>query len=180
MAVLYSRAPGAKSHVSSREIAHVRSHIECEYIYCVEQRSWRCTIARLWFTILRMRIIGHGVDVVQITRIEAMLAEHGERFIQRCFTSDEQAYAEAGNKLRVERYAARFAAKEAVLKALGTGWSQGTSWRDIGVIRTPNGQPGLVLTGRCAELASELQITQWHISLSHTADLALASVIACG
>jgi holo-[acyl-carrier protein] synthase len=127
-----------------------------------------------------MQIIAHGVDVVDIPRIEAMLAEHGDRFPERCFTDGERAYAESAGRLRPERYAVRFACKEAVLKALGTGWRAGISWRDIEVRRAPSGQPHLSLEGRCAELAREMKIRRWVVSLSHAGTSALASVIACG
>jgi holo-[acyl-carrier protein] synthase len=127
-----------------------------------------------------MRIIGHGIDVVDVARIEQMLAQHGERFVRRCFTPAERDYSESGTKRRAERYAARFACKEAVLKALGTGWRDGIAWTDIEVVRQPSGRPALSLSGRCAELALRLKITQWHISLSHTAQIATASAIGCG
>jgi holo-[acyl-carrier protein] synthase len=127
-----------------------------------------------------MSIIGHGVDVVEVARIQEMLRAHGERFVERCFTLAEQRYAEGGSKRRAERYAVRFACKEAVLKALGTGWRSGIAWRDVEVRHQAMGQPHLVLAGRCAELAAEKRIRQWHVSLSHTAQIAMASVIACG
>ncbi len=127
-----------------------------------------------------MEIVAHGVDLVDIARIEAMLAEHGERFTTRCFTEGEQAYSEAAGRTRAERYAARFACKEAVLKALGTGWREGISWRHIEVRRAPSGQPQVVLSGRCAELADEMGIGHWLVSLSHTRGNAMASVIATG
>ena len=93
-----------------------------------------------------MQIIGHGVDLVDIARIETMLAEHGRRFVQRCFTEREQQYAEASRRHRAQRYAARFACKEAVLKALGTGWRDGIAWRDVEVVRV-DGERVLVATG---------------------------------
>ena len=127
-----------------------------------------------------MEIVAHGVDLVEIARIEAMLAQHGERFTTRCFTDGEQAYSEVAGRARAERYAARFACKEAVLKALGTGWREGISWRHIEVRRSPSGQPQVVLSGRCAELADEMGIGHWFVSLSHTAGSAMASVIATG
>jgi holo-[acyl-carrier protein] synthase len=88
-----------------------------------------------------------------------------------------RAYADGGGKVRAARYAARFAAKEAVLKALGTGWTQGTSWNEIEVSRDPAGRPSITLTGRCAEIAAELGIESWHLSLSHSKANAIASVI---
>jgi holo-[acyl-carrier protein] synthase len=129
-------------------------------------------------TMVAMEIIGHGVDVVSIARIAQMLSEHGERFVERCFTDAERDYANAGPRRRAERLAVRFACKEAVMKALGTGWRSGISWRDIEVLRRPSGQPKLVLTGRCAELAAQMRIARWHVSMSHSDELAMASVIA--
>ena len=127
-----------------------------------------------------MRIIGHGIDIVEVARIAAMLQEHGQRFVTRCFTEAESGYAESSRRRRAEHYAARFACKEAVLKALGTGWRDGVSWRDIEVRRGPSGQPNVLLTGRCAEIADELGIELWHVSLSHTETNAIASVIGSG
>ena len=127
-----------------------------------------------------MRIIGHGIDIVEVARIAAMLEAHGQRFVSRCFTEAEAGYAEAAHRRRAERYAVRFACKEAVLKALGTGWRDGIDWRQIEVRREPSGRPILVLTGRCAELADDLGIVQWHVSLSHTDTNAIASVLGCG
>lgn len=125
-----------------------------------------------------MPIAGHGIDIVEIARIERMLAEHGERFVDRCFTPAERTYCDAGGTRRAERYAVRFAAKEATFKALGTGWRSGIAWTDAGIVHQPSGQPRLELTGRCAVLASEMGIMHWHISLSHTGAYAIASVIA--
>jgi len=127
-----------------------------------------------------MPIIGHGVDIVEIARIAAMLQDHGERFLDRCFTLAERDYAESAPKQREQRYAVRFAAKEAALKALGTGWRNGISWRDIGVVNEPSGRPVLNITGRCADLASQMSISSWQVSLSHTGSMAIASVIAYG
>ena len=127
-----------------------------------------------------MRIIGHGVDIVEVARIATMLEAHGQRFVTRCFTEAEAVYAEAAHRRRAERYAVRFACKEAVMKALGTGWRDGIAWRQIEVRREPSGRPSLVLTGRCAELADDLGIVQWHVSLSHTDTNAIASVLGCG
>lgn len=127
-----------------------------------------------------MPILAHGIDIVEISRIAEMLDEHGSRFVERCFTDAERDYAEASQKRRLERYAVRFAAKEAVLKALGTGWRNGISWRDVGVVHEPSGRPRVVLDGRCAEIAREMGITNWHVSLSHTDLVAMASVIGVG
>ena len=127
-----------------------------------------------------MSIIGHGIDLVEIDRIEKMRAEHGQAFLDRCFTSDEQAYAESAPRVRAERYAARFAAKEAILKAFGTGLREGISWTDMDVTRNDLGAPSIRLTGEAAALAAQMGISGWRVSLTHTADLAMASVIAVG
>jgi holo-[acyl-carrier protein] synthase len=127
-----------------------------------------------------MRIIGHGVDLVEIARIERMLDDHGDRFSARCFTEEERAYAEASAAVRGERYAARFAAKEAVLKALGTGLRDGIEWTDIEVRRSAAGAPCVELTGRAADIARSLGIGSWSLSLSHAGGMAMASVIATG
>jgi holo-[acyl-carrier protein] synthase len=127
-----------------------------------------------------MVILGHGIDIVEIARIEHMLAEHGERFVERCFTEIERAYCESSRGRRAEHYAARFAAKEATFKALGTGWRSGIGWRDVGVTRDPSGQPRLAVSGQCATIAGDLGIQHWHVSLSHAGASAIASVIACG
>ena len=127
-----------------------------------------------------MRVIGHGIDVVEVRRIETMLADHGPQFVARCFTEEERDYADSGSRRRAERYAVRFAGKEAVFKALGTGWRSGISWQDVEFKRDPLGKPIVKLRGRCAELASELGIVQWHVSLSHSESIALASVIGSG
>jgi holo-[acyl-carrier protein] synthase len=125
-----------------------------------------------------MTAVAHGLDIVMIDRIARMLAEHGDRFPSRCFTESERGYAEAGGTRRIERYAARFACKEAVLKALGTGWRSGISWQDIEILREPSGQPAIKLTGRSAELAAQLGIRRWLVSLTHTSHSAAASVVA--
>ena len=125
-----------------------------------------------------MTVLAHGVDLVEVARIAAMLDEHGERFRERVYTPGEQKYAEAGR--RAERYAARFAAKEAVFKALGTGWRSGIAWTDVEIVNEPSGRPTLLLRGRCAELAAELGVRRWLVSLSHTQNDAMASVIAVG
>jgi len=126
-----------------------------------------------------MRIIAHGIDLVDIARVERMLAVHGHRFEERCFSPGERAYANAGRRRRAERFAVRLACKEAVMKALGTGWRSGIAWTDIEVVRSPSGQPHIALAGRSAAAAAHLGIDQWHLSLTHTESQAAASVIAC-
>lgn len=126
-----------------------------------------------------MAIKGHGVDIVEIARIGEMLASHPERFVAKCFTPGEVAYCGVG-PTRVERFAARFAAKEATLKALGTGWRDGLAWTDIEVTCEPSGRPTLLVSGEAARIAAEREITRWHVSLSHSKSHAIASVIAEG
>lgn len=127
-----------------------------------------------------MNTLAHGVDLVAVARIAAMLREHEGAFLTRCFTAAERDYAVANQRRTAEHLAARFAAKEAVMKALGTGLSEGIAWTDIEVTRAPSGEPGLRLAGRAAEIARERGIAAWLISLSHTEDAAIASVIALG
>ena len=124
-----------------------------------------------------MQIIGHGIDLVEVVRIEKMLADHGQRFRDRCFTKSEQAYCDASKKRAAEHYAARFAAKEAVLKAIGTGWRDGIAWTDIEIVRLPTGRPELYLAGNAGKIAGDLGMTTWFVSLSHTDSAAIASVI---
>lgn len=124
-----------------------------------------------------MSIVGHGIDLVETARIQRLLDEHGQRFLDRCFTSAEQAYAAANPRRRLEHLAGRFAVKEAVLKVLGTGWANGISWTDIEVLKEPSGQPRIRLYGQCAQIAQRLRISQWHISISHVETHATASAI---
>ena len=124
-----------------------------------------------------MHIIGHGIDLVEIERIRAALERHGDRFANRLFTEGEQTQAGTG-PLRVQFFAGRFAAKEAVMKALGTGWARGVSWTDIDVRRLPSGKPEISLRGKCKEIADGLGVAAWEISITHTAGHAAASVVA--
>jgi len=121
-------------------------------------------------------IVGTGIDIAEVPRIRAAIERHGERFLQRVFTADEIRYCESKAN-RVERYAARFAAKEAGMKALGTGWNHGVRWRDLEVARQPGGRPALVLHGKAAEFAAKLGATRMALSLTHSAELAMAQVI---
>ncbi len=126
-----------------------------------------------------MRIIGHGIDICEVARIGQMIADHGDRFLERCFTERERTYS--GQSRRTDEHlAARFAAKEAVLKALGTGWQNGIGWTDVEVVLLPSGQPTLSITGRAAEIAKDLGISAWSLSMSHTETHAIASAIATG
>jgi len=124
-------------------------------------------------------IAGIGVDACEVDRIRRVLAApHGARFRARVFTDAEQAYCESRGRGRVESYAARFAAKEAVMKALGTGWGDGVGWRDVEVIADPAGRPGLSLHGQAAVVARRLGMARWFVSLTHTRVAATAWVIA--
>jgi holo-[acyl-carrier protein] synthase len=124
-----------------------------------------------------MSVIGHGIDIVETTRIRHLCEEHGQRFLDRVFTAGEQAYCQANPKRYFEHLAGRFAAKEAVLKVLGTGWRGGIAWTDIEILKDPSGQPRIALTGECARIAGELGITTWHVSLSHIETHATASAL---
>lgn len=124
--------------------------------------------------------LAHGIDLVDLARLQRTLDDHAERFLERCFTPREQADADAAGKRRVERLAGRFAAKEAVLKALGTGWRHGIAWTDIEVVPDNAGAPTLRLTGQAQAFAEARGIRAWLISISHTDSHAFASVIALG
>jgi holo-[acyl-carrier protein] synthase len=123
-------------------------------------------------------ILGHGVDIVEIDRIARALADHPQRFPERIFTVTERAYCDLAPRRRAERYAARFAVKEAVLKALGTGWTEGIAWTDLEVLRLASGEPRLLVTGRAAEVAAARGIARWLVSMSHSSDFAIGSAIA--
>jgi holo-[acyl-carrier protein] synthase len=124
-----------------------------------------------------MPIVGHGIDIVETARIRRMVEEHGERFLDRVFTPIERAYADHGGKRRFEHLAGRFAAKEAVLKALGTGWRGGIAWTDVEIRNEAGGQPAVHLSGECARIASTMGIARWLVSISHIETHATASAI---
>jgi holo-[acyl-carrier protein] synthase len=122
-------------------------------------------------------IAGTGIDLCEVERIEkAMAAPHGTRFRERVFTAGEIAYAESKAN-RAERYAARFAAKEAGMKALGTGWRNGVTWHDLEVVNLASGRPTLRLQGAAAEIAERMGVRNISLSLTHTARQAMALVI---
>jgi len=123
------------------------------------------------------KIVAHGIDLVDCPRIEDMLSRHGKRFISRIFTKAEQQYAQK-NKNKIEKLAGRFAAKEAVLKMMGTGWIGKIAWTDIEIINNPTGQPEVKLTGEVKKIAQKLGINQMSISITHTANFAIASAVA--
>jgi holo-[acyl-carrier protein] synthase len=124
-----------------------------------------------------MEIIAHGIDLVDCPRIETMIKEHGERFIKRVFTAAEQAYADS-NKDTIEKLAGRFAAKEAVLKLMGTGWRGKIAWTDIEVVNNSAGQPEVNLCGEVKKIAEKLKIKHISVSITHTANFAIASAVA--
>ena len=121
-------------------------------------------------------IIGSGIDLVEVKRIGHSVERFGERFLNRVFTPSEQAYCQR-KRQSAESFAARFAAKEAGAKALGTGISQGVNWLEIEVTREPSGRPGLQFHGRAAQIAEGLGVVRAALSLTHTNELAMASVV---
>ena len=124
-----------------------------------------------------MPILGHGIDIVETERIKKLAEHHGQHFLDRVFTAEEQRYCAASPKRYYEHLAGRFAAKEAVLKVLGTGWRGGIAWTDIEVVKETSGLPKIVLTGECDRIARELGIYRWHVSISHIETHATASAI---
>ncbi len=124
-----------------------------------------------------MEIVAHGIDLVDFPRIEEMVNRHGERFLNKVFTATEQAYAEA-NKNGIEKLAGRFAAKEAILKLMGTGWRGKIAWTDIEIVNNPTGQPEVTVCGEVEKIAEELGIKHISVSITHTANFAIASAVA--
>jgi holo-[acyl-carrier protein] synthase len=121
-------------------------------------------------------IVGIGIDIAEVDRIGQSIDRFGTRFLERIFTEGEIRYCDSKAN-RVERYAARFAAKEAAMKALGTGWNHGIRWRDCEVVRMPGGRPTIQFHGKAREFAVKLGATNTALSISHTADQAIAQVI---
>jgi holo-[acyl-carrier protein] synthase len=121
-------------------------------------------------------IVGLGVDIAEVGRIEAAIVRHGRPFLQRVFTPAEIAYCER-HRDRAERFAGRFAAKEAAMKALGTGWRRGVRWVDIEVVREPSGKPTLKLSGASRAIADRLGVKNIALTITHTGNMALAEVI---
>jgi holo-[acyl-carrier protein] synthase len=121
-------------------------------------------------------IVGSGIDMVEIRRIQQSMDRHGRRFLDRVYTAAEQAYC-LRKRNSAESFAARFAAKEAGAKSLGTGISHGVSWLEIEVVREPSGKPTLRFHGRAAQIATRLGVARAALSITHTAELAMASVV---
>ena len=126
-----------------------------------------------------MKIVGIGTDIAECARIEKMLQRHGAHFLEHVFTDREIHYSST-KKRSSEHFAGRWAAKEAVLKALGTGWIGGISWKDVEVVNEIGGRPKIVLHGGASKIAEQLGITDLQISISHCTSYAIAYAVAVG
>src|ERR1700680_3532599 len=124
-------------------------------------------------------ILGTGVDLAEVGRIREAIERYGERFMRRIYTESEIAYVERKAN-RFERYAGRFAAKEAGMKAIGTGWTHGVRWREFEVANLPSGRPTLKLHGEAARIAEQLGVKLISLSITHTSELGMAHVILEG
>ncbi len=121
-------------------------------------------------------IVGTGIDIVEVPRVAQAIERFGDRFLRRIFTAGEITYC-LSKRNAAERFAARFAAKEAALKAIGTGWKKGVAWTDVEVRREPGGRPSVHFSGAAAKHACNLGMKRASLSLSHTAEIATAQVI---
>lgn len=121
-------------------------------------------------------IVGTGIDIAEVPRIRHAIERYGLRFLQRIYTDREMRYCDSKAN-RMERYAARFAAKEAAMKALGTGWNHGVRWQDCEVVRAPGGRPTMSFHGKAGDFAAKLGVKNAALSISHTAEQAIAQVI---
>ncbi len=126
-----------------------------------------------------MRVVAHGIDMVDCKRLEEIVRRQGRRFLNRIFTQAELDYCR-GKKRRIEHLAGRFAAKEAVLKVLGTGLRSGMKWTEIEVTNEPSGQPRVRLAGQCRRIAQRRKLGQILVSISHISTHAIASAVASG
>lgn len=124
-------------------------------------------------------IVGIGLDIAEVDRVKAAIERHGERFLNRVYTEAERRYCDSKPN-RFERYAGRFAAKEAAMKAIGTGWRRGVAWRDFEVRRAESGQPIIQFAGKAAEIAGGLGVKRALVTISHTAANAIAQVLLEG
>ena len=124
-------------------------------------------------------IVGTGIDITEVARIAAAIARYGDRFLQRVYTPREIAYCQSKRNAH-ERFAARFAAKEAAMKAIGTGLRRGVTWQDVEVGRESGGRPTIIFTGKAAEFAAKLGTRHVALSLTHTEETAMAQVILEG
>jgi holo-[acyl-carrier protein] synthase len=124
-------------------------------------------------------VAGIGVDACDLARMRrALEGPGGPRFVARVFTPQERAYCDGRGRARIESYAARFAAKEAAMKALATGWGRGVGFRDVEVVRGADAPPRIVLHGQAARIARRRRLGRWHVSLTHTHTTAIAWVLA--
>ncbi len=121
-------------------------------------------------------IVGTGVDIAEVPRIRESIKRFGDRFLSRIYTAGERRYCDSKAN-RDERYAARFAAKEAAMKALGTGWNHGVRWVDCEVVRMPGGRPTIAFHGKAGEFAAKLGVKNASLSITHTKEQAFAQVI---
>lgn len=124
-------------------------------------------------------IVGLGTDIVEVDRIARMMADHGDHFLTRVFTAGEIAHCQ-GRREAAQNYAGRWAAKEAVMKALGTGFTKDVGWTDIEVVTESSGKPTIALSGPASGVAERMGIAQILISISHTKSYATATAIAVG
>jgi len=128
------------------------------------------------------QIVGIGIDLIEVERVERAITRPltGARFCARVFTTGEVAYCESRGRPRYQSYAGRFAAKEATMKALGTGWNRNVGWGEIEVVRQRGHAPTINLSGKAAEFARKRGITRFHLSITHSATTAMAHVVAEG
>jgi holo-[acyl-carrier protein] synthase len=124
-------------------------------------------------------IVGTGIDIAEVPRIRQSIERYGDRFLHRVFTDGEISYCSSKSNFD-QRYAARFAAKEAAMKALGTGWNYGVRWRDIEIVRPQGRRPSIAFHGQAAEVAKRLGATNVALSITHTGEQAMALVILEG
>src|ERR1700756_5797439 len=122
-------------------------------------------------------IVGTGIDIAEVPRVAQAIRRFGDKFLRRVFTDGEIRYCDSKAN-REERYAARFAAKEAAMKALGTGWNHGVRWRDCEVVRMPGGRPTMSFHGRAGEVAAKLGVKKAALSISHTEEQEIAQGIS--
>lgn len=127
---------------------------------------------------MTVNVIGHGIDIVDLPSFQKLLDLSENNFTTRVFTQEELDLLPEGQN-RIQKMAGRFATKEAVMKAVGTGFGNGIAFTDITVIRKNGAKPEVILKGKIAKIADELQITNWHVSISHTEETVISSVIAC-
>ena len=124
-------------------------------------------------------LIGLGTDITECLRIARMIERHGELFINRVYTPEEIKYCQS-RKQATQHFTGRWAAKEAILKALGTGWRRGISWRDIEVRNEPGGKPMVAVRGGAKDVVEQLEISEIQVSISHCRSHAIACAVAMG